>query len=56
MDKCNWQYIKDDDAWECCSCGFYFILINDCSPKNNQIYFCPKCGKKIVNYFKHKEG
>ena len=43
----TWLYNEIDDAWECKSCGLYWQLSNDDTPKQNGINFCPKCGIKI---------
>lgn len=37
-----------DIAWECPYCDFTLYLSNG-TPKENQFYFCPKCGKQLMN-------
>lgn len=43
-------YLKWDDdsnAWECSECGEVWMLNAD-SPKENNMNYCPNCGKKII--------
>ncbi len=42
--------LVDDDAnaWECSECRDLWIL-NDGTPKDNYMNYCPKCGSKITN-------
>lgn len=45
MNKCGWKLDSDIFAWET-SCGGLFV-INDGTPKENDMKFCPYCGKEL---------
>ena len=53
---CNWRNNKDTDGWyewsDCgdysSDCGLDWNMSNDDSPLENDMNFCPKCGRKIV--------
>ena len=53
---CNWRNNKDTDGWyewsDCgdysSDCGLEWNMSNDDSPLENDMNFCPKCGRKIV--------
>lgn len=42
---CGWVIDHDGEAWDT-GCGQVFV-INDGTPKENGILFCPYCGRKI---------
>jgi len=33
--------------WDCTACGFSLVL-SDGTPKENEFYYCPRCGKKLI--------
>ncbi len=50
--RCEWHY--EDGIW-ITECGSEFQL-NDGTPKENGMIFCHKCGKKIYDASRIKEG
>ena len=56
VETCNWRNNKDTDGWyewsDCgdysSDCGLEWSMSNDDSPLENNMNFCPKCGKKLV--------
>lgn len=56
QENCNWRNNKDTDGWyewsDCgdysSDCGLEWNMSNDDSPLENNMNFCPKCGRKIV--------
>ena len=46
--KCSW-HLEDYNygQWES-DCGLVWYMSNDNTPKENQMNFCPKCGKELV--------
>ena len=46
MKSCYWALDSDGFAWET-SCGGLFV-INDGTPRENDMEFCPYCGKRLV--------
>lgn len=56
QETCNWRNNKDTDGWyewsDCgdysSDCGLEWNMSNDDSPLENDMNFCPKCGRKIV--------
>ena len=56
QEACNWRNNKDTDGWyewsDCgdysSDCGLDWNMSNDDSPLENDMNFCPKCGRKIV--------
>ncbi len=40
---------SDYNIWECVKCKLVWELSNDGSLLDNEMYYCPKCGRKIVN-------
>ena len=49
MDKTTtYIYDNDHDYYECSSCGLVWALGNEFSLKENQMYYCPQCGRHIV--------
>lgn len=52
---CKWEYDPDLDAWET-ECDHMFIL-NDGTPRDNEMSFCPYCGDGLVQVEpKEEEG
>lgn len=42
-------YILEDpewNCWECSGCGLLWVLSNG-GPKDNEMNYCPKCGRRI---------
>lgn len=56
QENCNWRNNKDTDGWyewsDCgdysSDCGLEWNMSNKDSPSENEMHFCPKCGKKLV--------
>lgn len=55
QETCNWRNNKGTALWEChyggdytSDCGLEWNMSNKDSPKENEMHFCPKCGKKLV--------
>lgn len=46
---CKWIEEIDSQYWECSECGAAFVFETD-TPKENEYYYCPKCGRKIIEY------
>jgi ribosomal protein L37AE/L43A len=48
-EPCEWT-LEDDDKniWECNKCGELWAL-NTGTPKENNMNYCPKCGREIVS-------
>ena len=44
-EECKWKYDEDDDKYDT-SCGRAFCFMVD-TPKENEYYYCPGCGKRI---------
>ena len=44
--KCWWVYDDTHDYWEG-TCGILFCL-NDGSPEENKMRYCPNCGRKLT--------
>jgi len=45
---CTYALIDDDsNLWQCSECGEEWILAED-GPKENNMDYCPKCGRKIT--------
>ena len=47
MEETSFIYDEEDCFWECQKCGLAWIL-NDGTPKDNEMCYCPKCGRKIL--------
>lgn len=64
QETCNWRNNKDTDGWyewsDCgdysSDCGLEWNMSNDDSPLENDMNFCPKCGRKIVEIQPPKLG
>ena len=55
MNKCEWQKVYDDyNIWES-ECGLTWELI-DGTPKENNMNYCPNCGKQLIEGFWDEEG
>ena len=56
QEVCSWKCNIDTDAWvessECgdysSDCGLEWNISNNDSPSENEMNFCPKCGRKLV--------
>lgn len=51
--KTTWQYDEWDDAWECNACNYYYVVIEG-TPKENDINYCPKCGRRIEKFISRR--
>lgn len=49
---CNWTYDNDDGCWNG-SCGIAFCIAEE-TPAKNDMNYCPKCGRKLVESGKPK--
>jgi ribosomal protein L37AE/L43A len=48
MAECIYRLsITEDGIWECSNCDIAWQFDAN-GPKENQVYYCPKCGAKIV--------
>ena len=54
-DVCNWRDNRGTGLWEChyggdytSDCGLEWNMPNKLSPRENEMNFCPKCGRKLV--------
>lgn len=46
---CDYILVEDDmNTWECSNCRGWWIL-NDGTPKENRMNYCPYCGYKIID-------
>lgn len=46
--QCAWWPDHEGlNTWQS-QCGLLWGLANDASPKENQMNYCPKCGKELV--------
>lgn len=43
---CVWIYHDMDGCWAMCG-GLYWTITNDEGLKENNIFYCPRCGKEI---------
>jgi uncharacterized paraquat-inducible protein A len=41
------QWIEDCGTWECSECGLVWEFNCD-GPAENQAYYCPRCGVKLL--------
>lgn len=55
QETCNWRNNKGTGLWEChyggdytSDCGLEWNMSNKDSPSENEMHFCPNCGKKLV--------
>ena len=39
--------LDDFNTWKCSKCGLLWHLAAD-TPIENEMYYCPKCGRKII--------
>ena len=39
--------LNDFNTWKCSKCGLLWHLAAD-TPIENEMYYCPKCGRKII--------
>jgi rubrerythrin len=47
-EPCEWtQEDEDSNTWECNKCGLLWPL-NDGTPQENDINFCPNCGRSLT--------
>lgn len=44
-EKCKW-YVSFDEVWAS-DCGLLWEFNDNGTPEQNQVYYCPKCGKKV---------
>ena len=50
---CTWSE-DEDGVWECSACGGLWIL-NDGTPMENEMAYCPKCGTYIAEEREYRE-
>ena len=55
QETCNWRDNRGTALWECHyggdytgECGIEWNMPNKLSPSENEMNFCPKCGRKLV--------
>lgn len=44
--KCTWKYDDSEGSWET-TCGEAWCFLEESTPKENGMKFCPFCGKRI---------
>ena len=59
-ETCVWKecwafYYDDDTVWECSACDVMWT-VRDGNPKEEEIFYCPKCGRFIEEYVKLAES
>ena len=56
MTKPHWKKIGYDygDIYECSECGLLWWLEAG-TPKDNEMYYCPKCGKRMDDFIENSE-
>lgn len=56
MTKPHWKKIHNEyaDSYECSECGVVWDL-DDGTPKDNEMYYCPKCGAKMDDFIENTE-
>lgn len=54
MTKPHWIRFDDSDTYSCSECGVIWEL-DDGTPKDNEMYFCPKCGKRMDDFIENTE-
>lgn len=42
-----WPDHEESSIWQS-QCGLIWVLANGASPKENQVNYCPNCGKELV--------
>ena len=45
--ECQWSYSADEDRWDG-TCGINWCIPHESTPEENDLYYCPKCGCKLV--------
>ena len=43
--KCKW-HVSFDEVWAS-DCGLLWEFNDNGTPEQNEVYYCPKCGKKV---------
>ena len=51
----KWVYDEHHYMWECQNCQLGWTFMED-GPEENQLYYCPKCGCKIIEFVWEGEG
>ena len=47
-ETCTYTRDEETNAWECSECGLTWVFMEDyTTPEENDMYYCPKCGRKI---------
>ena len=44
-EKCKW-HVSFDEVWTS-DCGLLWEFNDNGTPEQNEVYYCPKCGKKV---------
>lgn len=47
METCEWSE-DDSGMWTCSKCDIAWEFTCD-GPKENDLIYCPKCGRKVIN-------
>ena len=45
--ECHWTFDADDDGWDG-TCGIKWYIPHESTPEENDMNYCPKCGRKLV--------
>lgn len=56
MLKPHWKHIMSqyEECYECSECGLMWSL-DEGTPKENEMYYCPKCGSKMDDFVEETE-
>ena len=52
-ETCEWKE-DEDDIWQCSNCTMAWVF-DDGDPKENNVNYCPQCGRKIANIIPYVE-
>ena len=44
--KCSFTYDNEDNTWKCSKCDLVWQF-GDGNPKDNNMNYCPQCGRRI---------
>lgn len=56
MTEPHWKKLSDEhgDTYECSECGLLWML-DEGTPKENEMYYCPKCGSKMSDFIENTD-
>ena len=56
MTKPHWKKIglENGDTYECSECGLIWWL-DDGTPQENEMYYCPKCGSRMADFIENTD-